>query len=149
MFALTIQGDLELIQLDHQCAPELATEDLPFVSIGIGQPHADPFLAFLRRVFWPDRLPKVSEGTLAATWTIYHAIQVSPGGVAGPMQMMILTKDGVRELDQDELDEHRQMADEAEKYLGKYTCLAAEPGTPVPHSPPLPEPRSPAARRPS
>lgn len=43
-----------MIQFDYQCMPEMATDDLPFVAIGSGQTIADPFLAFLRRVFWSD-----------------------------------------------------------------------------------------------
>ncbi|MFG1691140.1 hypothetical protein ACGF5M_03110 [Gemmatimonadota bacterium] len=123
LYALLAGGEPELIQLDQQCGPEKATADLPFVSVGSGAPDADPFLAFLRRVFWSDRLPTLAEGKLAAIWAIYHVIQVSPGGVADPMQMMVLTAEGVREIPDSEVGEHREWADEAEAHLAKYSAM--------------------------
>ena len=48
-------GRPELIQCNHVGSAEAATDDLPFVAIGSGQGIADPFLAFLRGVFWPDK----------------------------------------------------------------------------------------------
>ncbi len=59
-----------LIQFNHQCSPELASHDLPFVAIGSGQPLGDMFLAFLRRIFWKDHRPKVTEGVLATVWAL-------------------------------------------------------------------------------
>lgn len=55
--ALPLNKKPSLFQFDQQGAPEEATGDLPFVSIGSGQSTADPFLAFIRKIFWPDDLP--------------------------------------------------------------------------------------------
>jgi len=55
LVALPLGHSTCLFQFDEQGAPEEATQELPFVSIGSGQPIADPFLAFLRRIFWPDK----------------------------------------------------------------------------------------------
>ena len=55
----------ELIQFDYLCSPEIATNDLPFVTIGSGKNLADPFLAFIRQIFWPTRLPTLAEGRFA------------------------------------------------------------------------------------
>lgn len=83
-----------LIQFSEQCCPELADPNLPFVAIGIGQPIADPFLAFLREIFWPNRLPSVNDGIFATLWTLRHAIATNPGGVADPIQIAVLEKSG-------------------------------------------------------
>ncbi len=40
-----------LVQFNQHCSPELASAGLPFIAIGSGQLLADPFLAFLRRIF--------------------------------------------------------------------------------------------------
>ena len=110
---LPCNGMPRLYQFDRQGAPEEATEDLPFVAIGSGQPIADPFLAFLRRIFWKDRLPNLSEGVFAALWTLLHAIETSPGFVSEPVQIVVLESAKksayqARELEEPELQEHRE-----------------------------------------
>ena len=62
LMALPIAGKAELIQFDYQCQPDAATPELPYISIGSGQALADPFLAFLRRIFWPGTFPPISPG---------------------------------------------------------------------------------------
>ncbi len=113
-----------LIQYNHQCCPELATENLPFVAIGSGQPIADPFLAFLRSVFWPDRLPSVKDGTFATLWTLKHAIETNPGGVANPIQIAVLEKVGegwlAKVLSESELQEHEVAIDAAKRLLASF-----------------------------
>lgn len=118
--ALPIAKHPSLLQFDQQCTPEAATKDLPFVAVGIGQRTADPFLAFLRRVFWPDRLPNVAEGIFAATWTLRQAIETSPGGVADPIQVMVLEGEAVREVGIAELGEHEQNVSAAEQYMSDF-----------------------------
>src|ERR1035437_7507378 len=63
--AMPISKELCLFQFNHQAHGEMATKDIPFIAIGSGQFCADPFLAFIKRIFWPDRLPKLSEGIFA------------------------------------------------------------------------------------
>ena len=109
--AIPCLGKVCLIQFDPQGAPEEATEDLPFIAIGSGQAIADPFLAFLRRIFWSDRLPTLSEGVFATLWTLQHAIQTSPGGVSEPIQIVVVRRGKkseieARELEREELEEH-------------------------------------------
>ena len=65
LIALPVQGAPELIQYDHLGLAEAATDDLPYVAIGSGQQLADPFLAFLRRIYWPDELPNVAGAVFA------------------------------------------------------------------------------------
>lgn len=125
--ALPVAREACLFQFDQQCGPEQATANLPFVAIGSGQPLADPFLAFLRHVFWKDSLPNMSEGIFAAVWSLEHAIRSNPGGVAEPMQLMTLSLDqqhrgSVKEFDREELEEHRQAVKSAETYLADFNA---------------------------
>jgi hypothetical protein len=119
--ALPVSRQLTLINFNQQGTPELATKDLPFVAIGSGQYCADPFLAFLRRIFWPDRQPKLAEGIFATWWTLDQAIKTSPGGIAEPKQIAILEMNGntpvCRELPQGEIDLHKEAVTNAESHL--------------------------------
>lgn len=117
-----------LLQFDQNGAPEEATSELPFVAIGSGGPNADSFLAFLRRVFWPDRPPTVQEGTFAALWTLQHAIAVDTGGVAEPIQVATLDRDRdglfvAREISEPELAEHREAITAAEQSLRSFRAM--------------------------
>lgn len=118
LVALPISSELCLIQFDQQGASEEATEEIPFVCIGNGQSIADPFLAFLRRVFWADHQPTIDEALFAAIWAVNHAIQVHPGGVAEPMQVITITQAGqltkIREISPEELIEHKSAVSVAE-----------------------------------
>jgi 20S proteasome alpha/beta subunit len=134
--ALTIKSQPVLIQFDEQCGAEAATPDLPFVAVGSGQATADPFLAFVRRVFWVNRLPTVSEGILAATWTLRQAIETSPGGVADPIQLMVLEGGEVRELSDPEREEHEQSANALEEHIARYGQEMKEASTEDVEAPP-------------
>lgn len=142
LVAMPIADEARLFQFDHQGSPEEATESLPFVAIGSGEPIADPFLAFLRRVFWPTGLPTVSDGTLTAVWTLDHAIRTNPGGVGGQIHVLILETAnggwGVRELEDSQVQEHTQMIQLAEDRLRTFRDVLI-PGSneePVPMPPP-------------
>ena len=130
-----------LFQFDPQGAPEEATEDLPFVAIGSGQAIADPFLAFLRRIFWNDRLPSQSEGVFAGLWTLQHAIQTSPGGVSEPIQIVVLkrgkkTELEARELTESELEEHSVAIAHIEENLGQRFTQSKDAELKQPPTPP-------------
>ncbi|MHA1305246.1 MAG: hypothetical protein ACTSPI_16220 [Candidatus Heimdallarchaeaceae archaeon] len=134
-----------LFQFDQQCSPEEATTDLPFVSIGSGQGIADPFLAFLRRIFWRNKVPSIADGLFVTLWTLRHAIQINPGGVAEPIQMVILeNKDGdwkARELLEEELQEHLEAIDAAENSLLKFRDTIKNQGEEIKKEPSkIPEP---------
>ena len=117
-----LNGTPELIQCNHVGMTEAATTDLPFVAIGSGQELADPFLAILRRIFWPDRLPRVSDGVFAIIWSLLHAIKTSTGGVSEPIQIAVLQGKelSARILEDSELQEHRQHVLEAEQHLATF-----------------------------
>lgn len=124
LVALPIEGKAELIQFDNQCAPEMATSELPFVTIGGGQPNADPFMGFIRRVFWPRGCPGVSVATFSVLWALRHAIDTVPGGVAGPVQIVALEKHkhewSARELPDAEIAQHDEAIKDAERALTEW-----------------------------
>ena len=120
--------------------PELKDENIWYVSMGSGQPIADPFLGLLRRVFWNESLPRLNEGIFAVTWTLQHAIELNPGGINGPPQIAVLSPDEngdllARLLDDAELAEHLDNVRGAEEYLGRYSQIlsgSAETGQQIP-----------------
>lgn len=111
--AFPIGDNPHLLQLNHQCHPEEATSNLPFIAIGSGQPTADPFLAFIRRTFWPNSPPALTDGIFAVAWALDYSIKAQPGGISDPKQIIILEKENgkwkANQLTQDELGEHMQM----------------------------------------
>ncbi len=142
LVALATCGTPHLIQFDYQCAPEIANKDLPFVTIGSGQAIADPFLAFIRSIFWEDRLPSLAEGSFALMWTLEHAIRTAPGGIAEPTQMATLQINSsgqtvAKILPPSDLREHKVMIGEAEKHLRDFKQFQQPTSDePKPPSPP-------------
>lgn len=126
LLALPVLGTPSLVQFFPNGSPEEATEDLPFVAIGGGQPIADPFLAFLRRVLWPQGvLPTMQLGTLTAIWAVNHAIDTNTGGVAAPIKAAVLelASDSsyvARHLTDDQVNLHLETVSQAERHLGQY-----------------------------
>ena len=124
LVALAAKDGPHLVQFDCECCPEVTTKDLPFVSIGSGQIIADPFLAFLRRIFWENRLPPISDGIFAVVWTLEHAHATAPGGIAPPITLGVLKMEGTqpkaRLLSKDELKEHRQVVGQAENHVREF-----------------------------
>lgn len=114
LVAIPVQRIPTLFTFDYGGQPEKATPELPFVAMGSGQSIADPFLAFLKRLLWPNRLPTLAEGRLAAVWTIVHVTQTHPGGVGGDIQLWMLPRAAGNampvpvELGEDQIQEHRQ-----------------------------------------
>ena len=111
-----------LFNFDYNGAPERSTAELPFISMGSGQPIADPFLALLHRLLWKGAEPTVAEGRLAAVWTIEHVSQTNPGGVGGAVQLATLSLTSgklpsVTIVSDKDVDEHRQKVTAAEHAL--------------------------------
>lgn len=104
--------------------PEMKTEKLWFTSMGSAEHITDTFLAFLRDVFWQNRLPNVSEGIFAAKWTLDHAVAINAGGVNGPVRIAVLEKAAkdyqARLLTDDELQEHSQAITDVKTALAKF-----------------------------
>jgi hypothetical protein len=77
----SVSKDFSLIEFTHQCSSEEVTSLIPFSAIGSGKNIADPFLAFIKKIFWKDRIPTLAEGRFAVIWTLIHTIETNPGGV--------------------------------------------------------------------
>ena len=121
LVALPVNHEPHLFSFDYNGAPERSTPELPFISMGSGQPLADPFLALLHRLLWKGVAPTVAEGRLAAVWTIEHVSHTNPGGVGGPVQLATLSGSGrqpsVTVISDKDVDEHRQKVTAAEQAL--------------------------------
>jgi len=148
--AIPVKSSPHLFSFSPQGLGEAATEGCPFVSIGSGQTIADPFLAHLRRLFWPARLPSVSEGTFAAVWTVQHVIRTNPGGVAGEVQVATLERGkggglGARLHAKEDIDEHYQSVAAAEEHLAAFPLTQTNAALADAE---LPKPPPPAEKRP-
>lgn len=121
LVAIPLNTEAHLFQFDQQGAPEETLATLPYTSIGSGQTIADPFLGFIRRIFWQTSCPNLNDGIFAAVWTLQHAISVNPGGVSYPIQVATLKHDGknwiAREYSDLELQEHNEAVTAAENKL--------------------------------
>jgi len=110
-----------LYEINERGTTEEKTEAVPFASIGSGQQNADPFLAFLRDIYWPDRLPNLSEATFVALWALRFCIRFG-AGIGEPIQIITLAKSDegnweATELTEDMLKEHREAIKRAEDAL--------------------------------
>jgi 20S proteasome alpha/beta subunit len=124
--------------------PELKTlSGIWFVSMGSGHIIVDPFLGFIRRVFWPaDKYPTCQEGIFATVWAVQQAIDLNTGGIKGPIKVATLTlntkgEPEARFLDDTDLEEHKAYVKGAESHLRTYTDFKREAPTK-----PIPEPKA-------
>jgi proteasome subunit B (beta)-like protein len=76
VLATSFKDGAKVIEITPQISVEYLTPELSFLSMGSGKATADPFLGFIKNVFWPDRLPTAREGALAAYWTIKLATEL-------------------------------------------------------------------------
>jgi 20S proteasome alpha/beta subunit len=126
--------------------PEFKTSDTWFCSMGSGQPIADPFLGFIRRVLFDGKKPTLNEGVFATHWTLKHAIELNTGGINGPAQIATLSKTADKKaikakllsLDTD-LSEHNGFVDGIEGCIKKYRSSLVT-GTGAPPIPQQPQP---------
>lgn len=147
LVAMVITGELKLLEGTQQCSFEEVAAGLTFSAIGSGIGNSHAFLAFLRRVFFVDEVPTISDGVFYTVWTLAHTISIDPGGVGGDIQIVVLRLDGgtlsIEELGQEELQEHYAAIEEAEKRLSSFRRELAQgvegeqlppPEPPVPRS---------------
>ncbi len=112
LLAFPCQNKFHLCEFDvPRFQPELKTDHLWYVSMGSGQIITDPFLGFIRKLFWSDQKPDLRNGIFATIWTLQHAIELNPGGINGPIQVAILEylqepKMAARFLTDEEIEEH-------------------------------------------
>lgn len=147
LLAAGFKDGLRLVEITPQVAVEYMTKDLPFISMGSGKMSADPFLGFLRKVFWPNELPTIQEGALAAYWTIRHAIDMKVFGVGFDVDVFTVEPSAktfiARKLDDAELAEHVDFMKEAEQALrGVREAMTAPPAAEAPaETPPTLDPQ--------
>lgn len=114
--------------------PELKDEKIWYVSMGSGQKITDPFLGFIRDVFWEEGKPSLRDGKFAAVWALQQAIDLNTGGIGGPIQLaeLIFDKKGnsvARILDEKDIDEHKQSIESAKKALKNYETALQDKGS--------------------
>jgi hypothetical protein len=90
ILAIPFRDSLRLFLLDPECSVTEVTNELACATIGSAKAIADPFLAFLRKVLWHDRLPDVALGELCAYWTMLHVAETSPGTLTFPIQLVVM-----------------------------------------------------------
>lgn len=124
--------------------PEFKTlESVWYGSMGSGQLIADPFLGFLRGVFWRDGAPSLASAKFACIWALSHAIEVNPGGINDPVKIAVVKGNAGRRsavlLQDAELQEHRQHIEEMKEAMRRAHLTPA--GVAAATSPPDPPPR--------
>lgn len=125
LVAFPCRKDIHLCEFDlKHFQPEMKPLDgIWYCSMGSSQPITDPFLGFIRDVFWHEGPPTIKEATFALTWTLDHAIEVNPGGVKGPISVGVLEEEvhrgfpRARKLEDHELNEIRVSIDAAKDAL--------------------------------
>jgi 20S proteasome alpha/beta subunit len=135
LLAAGFKDGLKLVEITPQVAVEYMTDDMPFISMGSGKPSADLFLGFLRKVFWPTKLPTIQEGALAAYWTIQHAIDMKVIGVGFGVDVFVIEPSSdkafvARKLDDAEVADHMEFIKASEEALrGVREAMTASPAT--------------------
>jgi Proteasome subunit len=128
---------VEFATTDFQ--PEIKKDKMFFVSMGSGQVLADPFLAFVSRVLWKNKMPSIDAGKFGVYWVLDHTIRLAPMGIGGPIKLAVLKQvDGnwvAQELD--DTQEAALYVSELEVHIGKFARSTIEdaPTTPPPVAP--------------
>lgn len=104
--------------------PEFKNSNLWYVSMGGGQMVVDPFLCFIRDIFWQSGPPTLQDGIFAATWLLDYAVAVNSGGVNAPVRIAVLEKTAgdwrARLVSDEELLEHRDSQSAAKDALRNF-----------------------------
>jgi Proteasome subunit len=102
--------------------PEIKHGKMFWVSTGSGQVLADPFLAFVNRVLWQEKMPTVELAKIGVYWCLSHTIKYAPGHVGEPIRLGVLKRrDGqwhAAILEERETEEQAQFIVELERRIG-------------------------------
>ncbi len=106
--------------------PSVINENLPFCSLGSGHYLTNPFLSFIKKVFWKgEPCPKVPLGIFSAVMAMNLAVDLNSGGINAPIHIAVLEKKDdhyiCRKLHDDELSAHQENCKEALKHFSQYT----------------------------
>ena len=91
MVAIPFQDSTRLYALDPECSLTEITDEHTYAAIG-NTTVAGPLLAFLREVMWQNGVPNQANGELAAYWTVRHAVENTPAGLAHPIQLVVMVR---------------------------------------------------------
>jgi len=138
MFGFVVDDEPCLVEFAaNNFQPEYKKDKLFFCSMGSGQALADPFLAFVSKVLWKNKLPDVKLGRFGVHWVLSHTLTYAPGMVGPPIVAASLVKSGKDWI-------ASQIADneEAEQFIAsieeRISSLVSEP-LEVVNVPPPPE----------
>ena len=110
--------------------PEIKTEKLYYVSMGSGQMLADPFLAFVSKVMWKNKMPTVDEAKFGVYWVLDHTIKLAPGKVGPPIRLATLREVERKWLAaEQDTQEFAQYVEEIERHIGKFIRAPVEEAT--------------------
>src|SRR5689334_2314639 len=112
LLAFPCSGQAELCEFAVQdLQPELKTDAMWYVSMGSGQPLADPYLRLMRSIFWEKGPPSLTSARFVAMWVLRHSIVGAPGFIGNPIRMAVLERGAggqfeARMLSKTDLEEH-------------------------------------------
>jgi hypothetical protein len=141
LMAAVIDGDPCLVEFaTNNFQPEYKEKKSFFVSMGSGQPLADPFLAFVSRVLWRDRLPDVKIGRFGLFWALRHTLKHAPGLVGPPIRLATLHKrdSAWTAFEAEDYQEAEQFIENIEDQIG--AAISGTEAEPAPTTAPLPTP---------
>lgn len=120
LLAARFKDGIKLVEMSPQGGWEFLTDNLPFVCIGSGKQNADPFVRYLRSIFFDEQPPNLNEAVLAAYWTVKASIDAGSPGVGIGIDVFVLDnsdpKSAVsRKLDEADLAEAQSFMSEAEE----------------------------------
>ncbi len=123
--------------------PMVINASMPFVSIGSGYHITNPFLSFIKKVFWHEQeVPTLQVGIFSAILAINLAIEINCGGINAPLHLAVLKYDeetgySCSKLQDDEISQHQENAKEAIKYFSQYKHIFSDN---VGNAPAIPQP---------
>ncbi len=142
LLAIPFGDSLRLFLLDPECSITEVTDELACATIGGAKAVADPFLAFLRKVLWEERVPDVALGELSAYWTMLHVAETCPGALTFPVQMVVIRREPSGSIDIYERGEREltriQQAIERGEEMIRRSLRTSAPGPEREEPPPVP-----------
>jgi hypothetical protein len=122
--------------------PEIKDGNLFYVSMGSGQVLADPFLQFVSRVMWGNKMPTVDDAQFGVYWVLNHTLQLAPGKVGPPIRLTTLRQiEGKWVASEEDVQQANEYVTALEKHIGGFANQApieAEQAEPIPKPAPSP-----------
>ena len=94
ILAYSYKGTPQCCIFDGLTQPFLLDENTFYIAIGGGLLGAAPFLKFLDDVLFKQKQPDLRQAKLLAAWTVKYTMQTSPAGVAPPLRVVTVEKEG-------------------------------------------------------